>query len=423
MKRRLTIVAAAAVAIAAAAVVLTLGGGSAKPDRADPTTAGGTGTVARRTLAERVTVEGKIGYAGESAVLARLSGTVTELPAVGDVVRRGQELYGIGGEPVILMYGKVPAYRDLGEGVAEGPDVEQLESNLEALGYDPGTVDDEFTAATAAAVAAWQEDLGLKATGEVELGKVSFLPGPQRVTQLEATLGEALGGGAGGGGGSQLAAYVTPGIGEATEAGPGTEGEPSPKPPREEERPKHEPKTGTEAEPKADGEKAPAGEREPKAEEEAEAPSTPVLRASSTRRVVTVKLEADQQSIAHRGQKVEVVLPGGAQVKGEVRRLTAVEAAGEGGPGEASETGVEATIAVGGKHRVPALDGAAVSVLFTQRVRKRVLSVPLSALWRSAGNASRWKSPASAGGGGSSSPRASPPTASSRCAARDCGPG
>jgi len=384
------IVAAAVVVIAAAAtVLLTTDDGPTKPGPADPAAkGGGTGTVARRTLAERVTVEGTIGYAGESTVLARLSGTVTDLPAVGEVVRRGQELYGIGGEPVILMYGKVPAYRALAEGVDEGPDVEQLESNLAALGYSPGVVDDGFTSATAAAVAAWQEDLGLEATGEVELGRVVFLPGPQRITQLEATLGEALGGG-GGDGSSHLAAYVTPGIGEAMEPKEEPEGEDEP--PHEEERPKHEPKTGAEGEPEPhadkeprgertpDAEKQPEGEKEPEPEEEAEAASTPVLRATSTRRIVSVALEADQQSLAHRGQKVEVVLPGGARVKGEVRRLTAVEASGEGGP-EESEGGVKATISVTGKHRVPALDGAAVSVLFTQRVRKHVLSVPLTAL-------------------------------------------
>jgi multidrug efflux pump subunit AcrA (membrane-fusion protein) len=308
--------ATAIVALLAAAAVAPAGGPGGASGPEPSARASGTGTVARRTLAERLTADGTIGYAGETTALARLSGTVTGLPAIGEVIRRGRPLYSLAGEPVLLMYGAVPAYRPLAEGVSEGRDVEQLERNLAALGYDPGSVDEDFTAATAAAVAAWEEDLGLEASGEVELGRVAFLPGPQRVTELEATLGEALGGGSGG-----------------------------------------ESETGSEP------------------------PSTPVLRTSSTRRVVSVELEADQQSIAHRGQKVQVVLPGGAEVRGEVSGLAAVEAAGgEGGPEEEAEAGVEATVSVTGKHRIPALDGATVSVRFTQRVRRHVLSVPLTAL-------------------------------------------
>lgn len=314
--RRVAVAAATVALLAAGALAPALGGSDSGATAGSATDGGSVGTVERRTLAELLTAGGTIGYAGETTVLARLSGTVTALPAVGDVVRRGEELYGIGGEPVLLMYGAVPAYRALAEGAAEGPDVEQLERNLKALGYDPGTVDEDFTSSTAAAVAAWQEGIGLEATGEVELGRVAFLPGPQRVTELEALLGEALGGGGGG-------------------------------------------TDGTESEP----------------------PSVPVLRTSSTRRIVRVELEADRQSIAHRGQRVEVVLPGGAEVPGRVSRLAAIESSGgEAGPGEEAEPGVEATISVTGRHRIPALDGAAVNVLFTEQVRRHVLSVPLTAL-------------------------------------------
>ena len=75
-----------------------------------------------------------------------------------------------------------------------------------------------------------------------------------------------------------------------------------------------------------------------------------------------------------------------------------------------------------GKHRIPALDGATVSVRFTQRVRKHVLSVPLTALIaiggeRFAVDVREGRRPRD---GGSSSPPASPPTATSRSKARAC---
>ncbi|HET9593440.1 MAG TPA: peptidoglycan-binding protein [Solirubrobacterales bacterium] len=310
-RRRILLGATAVALLAAAALVLLLGGSGGGSGAAAGALAGGgaTGRVERHTLAERLTATGTIGYAGETTVLARSSGTVTALPAVGDVIRRGGRIFAVDGRSVQLLYGAVPAYRTLAEGVGKGRDVEQLERNLSALGYEPGTVDDEFTAATAAALVDWQEDVGIDPSGELELGRVVFLRGPQRVARLEATLGEGLGAG-----GSQPT-------------------------------------------------------------------SVPVLRTSSTRRVVSVELEADRQSVAHRGQKVRVVLPGGAEVPGKVRGLEAVEvASGEGGAGEEAEPGVEATISPTGKHRIPALDGATVNVLFTQRVRRGVLSVPLTAL-------------------------------------------
>jgi peptidoglycan hydrolase-like protein with peptidoglycan-binding domain len=305
-KRRAVLAVAATALLAAGALVLILGGSGSGGATAATSGAGttGTGTVERRTLAERLTATGTIGYAGDTTVLARLAGTVTALPAVGDAIRRGGRLYAVSGRPVTLMYGTVPAYRDLREGVGRGEDVEQLERNLAALGYHPGTVDGDFTPETAAAVRAWQEDSGLKATGAVELGRVAFLPGPQRVTALEATLGEGL-----------------------------------------------------------------------------RRNSPPILRTSSTQRVVSVELEANQQSIARRGQGVEVVLPGGGEAPGRVSGLAAVEPSpGAGPPGEETEAGIEATIALTGERRIPALDGATVNVLFTQRVRRDVLSVPLTAL-------------------------------------------
>src|SRR5262245_60402205 len=109
--RRRVLGALALAAILVAAVVLSvpgLGGGGASGRLPSPA---GTGTVERRTLAERLTATGTVGFAGEATALARLAGTITALPAIGDVIRRGERLYGLSGEPVLLLYGAVPAYR------------------------------------------------------------------------------------------------------------------------------------------------------------------------------------------------------------------------------------------------------------------------------------------------------------------------
>ncbi len=406
---------AAAVAVLGAAsilvLVLALRGSGGDGDSGPASASGATGTVARRTLTERLTATGTIGYAGEATVLARLSGTVTALPAIGHVISRGGRLYALGDEPVLLLYGAIPAYRTLADGVSNGRDTEELERNLAALGYEPGTIDEEFTSTTAEAVGAWQEDLGLEVSGEVELGRVTFMRGPQRVTDLEATLGEALSGGGDGGSdglvawhpeaenpaevegqpeGTQEAAEQSEREAEHEREGREREAE------REREKRKSEKREWEKAraekeeitkgqEPpqeqggEGEGEEQGSGGSEP--HPEPEPASIPVLRTSSTRRVVGVELEADQQSIARRGQRVRVVLPGGAEVEGEVRGLAAVQApSGEGDPTEEVEPGVKATISLTGSHRIPALDGATVSVRFTRQVRKHVLSVPLTAL-------------------------------------------
>jgi len=72
--------------------------------------------VARRTLSSQRNVAGTLGYAGSYAILGQGGGTITWLPSAGRVIRQGQELYGLNGSPVILLYGSIPAYRTLAEG-------------------------------------------------------------------------------------------------------------------------------------------------------------------------------------------------------------------------------------------------------------------------------------------------------------------
>jgi peptidoglycan hydrolase-like protein with peptidoglycan-binding domain len=94
------------------------------------------------------------------------------------------------------MYGSLPLYRTLSDGVGDGRDVKQLERNLKALGYgDDMTVDDQFTGVTAEAVKDWQDDMGLSETGRVDASQVVFEPGAVRVNAVKAEVGDRIGAG------------------------------------------------------------------------------------------------------------------------------------------------------------------------------------------------------------------------------------
>ena len=91
-----------------------------------------------------------------------------------------------------MLYGSVPMYRDLGPGAADGRDVRQVERNLKALGYDPGTVDTDWTSATTAAVEGFQEDRDLDETGTLKASELLVSDGPARVGAHSAEVGDAV---------------------------------------------------------------------------------------------------------------------------------------------------------------------------------------------------------------------------------------
>ncbi|GAB3826339.1 peptidoglycan-binding protein [Dactylosporangium cerinum] len=102
-------------------------------------------------------------------------------------------MYDVDGRPVRLLYGNHPAWRSFGAGMTAGADVHALKENLVALGHGRAlTVDDRFTAAASAAVRRWQQATGQAVTGRVELGAVTFQPGPVRVTEVTAQLGATV---------------------------------------------------------------------------------------------------------------------------------------------------------------------------------------------------------------------------------------
>jgi peptidoglycan hydrolase-like protein with peptidoglycan-binding domain len=203
--RRVRRAAAGIAALAATgAAAIAVGHAVVARPRADASTAvevpTGTAAVSRGTVTRTVKVSGVLGYDGGYQVVNQLApGVVTAVPDAGATVERGGVLYAVANLPVRLLYGSVPAYRGFAAGMPDGPDVRELEENLVALGQDPGhaiTVDDHFTAATAAAIRRWQAATGRPVagrTGALEQGEVVFLPGVLRVAAVTAAAGTSIG--------------------------------------------------------------------------------------------------------------------------------------------------------------------------------------------------------------------------------------
>jgi peptidoglycan hydrolase-like protein with peptidoglycan-binding domain len=353
--RRTVLVASALLVVAAVAVVgaLGLGGGGAEDGSSAPPRSGSTVPVTRATLTERTTVDGQLGYGTEIPLPVKATGTVTWLPAESRTVQRGGTLLRVDDRPVVLLYGTLPMYRDLGltagarqgtrqdagteedaqgrgdqgltddaskapapsgspapggagaggtRGTLRGMDVLQFESNLAALGYTGFTVDEEFTGLTARAVKRWQKSLGLPQTGTVGVGDVVYSAGEVRIGHAGVRLGSAV--------------------------------------------------------------------------------TEDVLTYTGTSRKVVVNASAEEDSWAVRGAAVTIGLPDGTSVKGEVasvgKKATAPEeGGGEGGSGAPT---VPVTITIKDQKSVGRLESAPVTVEYVGRERTDVLTVPVAAL-------------------------------------------
>jgi hypothetical protein len=154
-----------------------------------------TAAVTRQDIAATTPVTATLGYAGSYRVRGQGGGTLTWLPSAGQVIRQGHALYKTdNGSPVVLLYGSVPDWRPLGEGVT-GQDVAQLNRDLVALrDADSAGISalgwDYFSWETAAGVEKLQSALGVSSpSGSLPLGSVVFEPHALRVSQVTGSLG------------------------------------------------------------------------------------------------------------------------------------------------------------------------------------------------------------------------------------------
>ncbi|MFD5698294.1 efflux RND transporter periplasmic adaptor subunit [Streptomyces lasiicapitis] len=184
---------AAAAVTALGAGALTYGGGGGEDEGGRGDLPSATVAITRADLAQSKTADGKLDFAQRRAVKSAVAGTVTVAARKGATVTRGQALYELDDKPVTLLYGPVPAFREMKVG-ARGSDVLELERNLVALGYGRGLyVDPRFDKATEAAVKQWQKSLNRTPTGRVGQGHVVFQPEQITVVRADATLADQVG--------------------------------------------------------------------------------------------------------------------------------------------------------------------------------------------------------------------------------------
>src|SRR6266568_277647 len=265
-----------------------------------------TAAVTRQDLAAVTPVTATLGYARSYPVTGQGSGTLTWLPSPGQVIRQGRVLYKTGnGSPVMLLYGSVPAWRTLDEGIT-GQDVSQLNHDLVQLGYaDRADIValgwDYYSWETTYAVQQLEEHLGVSSPpGSLSLGQVVFEPEALRVSQVTGSLGGSANG--------------------------------------------------------------------------------PVLTATSDRHVVTIPLDASDQSEVKAGDTVSITLPDGTTTPGMISSVGTV-ATTTPGSGQNPATTIPVQVTLTDPGTAGTLDQAPVTVnITTESSPGPVLAVPVTAL-------------------------------------------
>lgn len=196
---------AAASGVVGALIGLVVGGGGVLLWKDSPSSTSATkrstttAVIERRSLAVKETTTGELASASEQELTTIGSGTITTAATVGESLTFGGQIARVDDKPTVLMLGSEPVWRAFEEGMTDGADVQQLEYNLVALGFNPDdmTVDDTFTSATAAAVEEFESSLNItEPDGVVDLGEVVFQPAPIQIASSVAAGTRVSAGGA-----------------------------------------------------------------------------------------------------------------------------------------------------------------------------------------------------------------------------------
>ena len=202
MRRGVAVIVTIAIAVAAAAAGWLAGRNITSPDQAalesePPRASLITVEVELAELVADVIIRADVGY-DEPATLG-LSGAlgnresvlvVTSAPERGAELTEGSVAIEIAGQPVFVLVGPVPVYRDL-RPQDRGPDVEQLEAALARLGYFEGDPDQLWDEATGGAVRAWYEQAGYRANGPSDTEQAALGAARDRLNTARDALADA----------------------------------------------------------------------------------------------------------------------------------------------------------------------------------------------------------------------------------------
>ncbi|MBP2704560.1 hypothetical protein JOL79_12115 [Microbispora sp. RL4-1S] len=338
------LIALAAVGAAGAGAVALSQDGT-EPAPGAPAIPVATTTVTRTDLSNSINLSGRLGFGAARPVRGAGTGTLTRLPAPGSPVTRGRPLYWVNDRPVVAFYGSTPLFRKLGQVGMIGRDVTLVADNLTALGYDVGS------RTTGASVGATEGGPGATA------GAWAGATAPERTATGDAASRE---------GGI---AYRPPGdvftasLKSALRRWQADSGLPP---------------TGTldvgqivvfPGRARVDAVKAQQGD--PVAGD--------ILTVTGTAKVATISLNASDAGIVRKGERVTMVLPDDKKIAAKVTAMgkTVQESSDS---SDQNEPQVSVTVTPVRSSAVKALDSAPVDVVFTTRVHKNVLAVPVSAL-------------------------------------------
>ncbi|MEV6104111.1 peptidoglycan-binding protein [Streptomyces sp. NPDC051940] len=349
------LIAAGIVLVAAVSGIgaLGLGGGGDDGEASALPRAGKTVGVTRATLTDQAELAGDLGHGPEVPFLVKAPGTVTWLPETGKTVRRGQTVLRVDDRPVVLLYGALPVYRDL---AVTPPEDDGTQEGDASGGTSGGTGTDTGTG-----------DTNTSGTGGGEAGGAAPARLPAAalrgmdVKQFETNLA-ALG---------YTGFTVDDTYSDLTAEAV-----------KRWQKDLGLPQTGSVA--AGDILYAPGAVRIAGATVRvgAEAAGTP-LSYTSTRRMVTFSASAAETGWARRGTAVDVELPDGRTVRGEVGAV-GKDATGGGG-GEGGEEGggepkVSVTVNFDDQKGLGRLQSGPVTVRYVMNERESVLTVPVAAL-------------------------------------------